>query len=99
MEEMTKYSSSEFAVRPFIELYPKMMAQMLKWAKHDNYHVRRLASEGCRPRLPWMSFEKLKNDPSPIIPILQILKDDSSDYVRKSVANNLNDIGKDHQKF
>jgi 3-methyladenine DNA glycosylase AlkC len=75
----------------------KMMQQMQRWAMHENHHVRRLASEGCRPRLPWaMALTSLKDDPSPIIPILEKLKEDPSQYVRKSVANNINDISKDH---
>jgi len=96
---MTQYSSSEFAIRPFIIKYPeKTMSQMLKWSKHDNFHVRRLASEGCRPRLPWaMAISSFKNNPEPILPILNNLKNDESEYVRRSVANNLNDISKDHQ--
>lgn len=70
---------------------------MLAWSKHEHWEVRRLASEGCRPRLPWsMALSNLKNDPEPIIPILENLKDDSSEIVRKSVANNLNDIAKDN---
>lgn len=95
---LTQYSSSEFAVRPFIEKYPeKMIPQMLDWTHSDNYHVRRLASEGCRPRLPWASaLPKFKHDPTQIIPILECLKDDDQDYVYRSVANNLNDISKDH---
>ncbi|QCR24485.1 DNA alkylation repair protein [Pontibacter sp. SGAir0037] len=94
----TSYSSSEFAVRPFILRYPApMLEQMLQWATHENHHVRRLASEGCRPRLPWaMGLPALKKDPSPVLPILEVLKADPSDYVRRSVANNLNDISKDH---
>lgn len=94
----TRFSSSEFAVRPFIEADSKsMMAQMLKWTSDDNYHVRRLASEGCRPRLPWApALPAFKQDPSPIWPILNALRTDESDYVRRSVANNLNDISKDH---
>lgn len=94
----TQYSSSEFAVRPFIEKDPqRMMAQLLQWASNDNQHVRRLASEGCRPRLPWASaLPAFKQDPSPIWPILDELKCDPEDYVRRSVANNLNDISKDH---
>lgn len=95
---MTQYASAEFAVRPFIERYPdKMMTQMHVWSRSDNEHHRRLASEGCRPRLPWASaLNRFKQDPSPILPILETLKADPSLYVRKSVANNLNDIGKDH---
>lgn len=98
LEHFTQYSSSEFAVRPFIVRNPEgMMKQMLAWAQHDNHHVRRLASEGCRPRLPWaMALPAFKKDPSPIFPILETLKADSSEYVRRSVANNLNDIAKDN---
>ncbi|WP_141431096.1 DNA alkylation repair protein [Bacillus sp. 03113] len=94
----TVSSSSEFAVRSFIEKDPKkMMAIMEDWAKDDNHHVRRLASEGCRPRLPWSPpLNMFKVDPTPILPILSLLKADESEYVRKSVANNLNDISKDH---
>lgn len=97
LSEFTKYSSSEFAVRPFIEKYPEMMTQMLTWADDENEHIRRLASEGCRPRLPWgMALKAFKKDPTPILPILEKLKEDESLYVRKSVANNLNDIIKDN---
>jgi 3-methyladenine DNA glycosylase AlkC len=94
----TQYSSSEFAVRPYIIAYQKMMIkQHLKWAKSNNHHIRRLASEGLRPRLPWaQALPLFKKDPSPILPILQQLKQDESEYVRKSVANCLNDISKDH---
>jgi len=95
---LTRFSSSEFAVRPYLkEDAPRMMAQMLEWAGDENYHVRRLASEGCRPRLPWaMALPAFKKDPSLILPILERLKTDSEEYVRRSVANNLNDISKDH---
>lgn len=98
LEHFTQYSSSEFAVRPFILKYEKrMVKQHLAWAKHKNHHVRRLASEGIRPRLPWaMALPAFKKDPSSILPILELLKQDESEYVRKSVANNLNDISKDH---
>ncbi|WP_135557052.1 DNA alkylation repair protein [Paenibacillus cymbidii] len=94
----TQHSTSEFAVRPFIVRYPEeTMARMLVWAGNDNHHVRRLASEGCRPRLPWgMALKLFQRDPGPVLPILERLKDDPSEYVRKSVANNLNDIAKDH---
>jgi len=96
LEKFTRYWSAEMAVRPFILKHEeRMMAQMLLWAKHENEHVRRLASEGCRPALPWaMALPKFKKDPTPIIPILTQLKADPSMYVRKSVANNLNDISK-----
>ena len=93
---LTKYPSSEFAIRPFLDKNPdKVMAFMLKWADDEDEKVRRFASEGCRPRLPWtIALPKFKNDPSPIIPILEKLKDDDSEFVRRSVANNLNDISK-----
>ncbi len=95
---LTQYSSSEFAVRPFIKKYPdKMMTRMLQWAESDNYHLRRLSSEGCRPRLPWaMALPDFKREPSRILPILEKLADDESEYVRRSVANNINDISKDN---
>lgn len=98
LELFTQYSSSEFAVRPFMIRYEKrMLKQHLQWSRHSNHHVRRLASEGIRPRLPWaMALPRFKEDPSPILPILENLKQDESEYVRKSVANNLNDISKDH---
>lgn len=98
LERYTIYSSSEFAVRPFIIKYEeRMMERMFVWSKHDNEHIRRLASEGCRPQLPWgQALTKYKKDPAPILPILEQLKTDSSLYVRKSVANNLNDISKTH---
>lgn len=94
----TPFSTSEFAVRPFIINHEeRMMAQMSKWAEHDNEHVRRLASEGCRPCLPWgQALTSFKDDPEPVLVILNKLKNDSSLYVRKSVANNLNDISKSH---
>ncbi|MDF9840581.1 MULTISPECIES: hypothetical protein [unclassified Paenibacillus] len=98
LERFTQGSSAEFAVRPFLLRDPKrMMEQMLVWSRHSNEHVRRLASEGCRPRLPWgQALPVFKRDPSPVLPVLEQLKDDPSLYVRKSVANNLNDIAKDH---
>lgn len=98
LERYTSSSSSEFAVRPFIiNQEERMMRQMAAWARHDNEHVRRLASEGCRPRLPWgQALTSFKKDPSPVLGILEQLKADPSLYVRKSVANNLNDISKTH---
>jgi 3-methyladenine DNA glycosylase AlkC len=96
LELFTQHMSAEFAIRPFIVRYPaQTMAQMLAWASHPNADVRRLASEGCRPRLPWgMALPALQADPSPILPILEQLKNDPSEMVRRSVANNLNDITK-----
>ncbi len=98
LEFFTQYMSAEFAVRPFIlQNQARMLAQMLKWSHHESEHVRRLASEGSRPRLPWaMALPALKADPTPILPILENLKTDESETVRRSVANNLNDIAKDH---
>jgi 3-methyladenine DNA glycosylase AlkC len=94
----TRFGSSEFAIRHFLVTdFDRAIAAMRNWAEDENEHVRRLASEGSRPRLPW-SFQ-LKNlvaDPSPTGPILERLKADPSLYVRKSVANHLNDFGKDH---
>lgn len=101
LEFFTIGCSSEFAVRPYIIKYPDlMMKQMLIWAHHPHEHVRRLASEGCRPRLPWaMGLPEFKKNPSPILPILEALKNDPSEFVRRSVANNLNDIAKDHPEL
>jgi len=76
------------------------MAQMRKWSLNENHHLRRLASEGCRPRLPWAPpLRAFISDPTSVIPILEELKKDDSLYVRKSVANHLNDISKDHPKL
>lgn len=95
---LTRFGSSEFAIRHFLVAdFDRTITVMKSWAADENEHVRRLASEGSRPRLPW-SFQ-LKNlvaDPSPTGPIIEALKADPSLYVRKSVANHLNDIGKDH---
>ena len=94
----TKYSSSEFAIRPFIKKDARRaMKFMARLAEDSDPKVRRFASEGCRPRLPWaMALSAFKEDPSPILPVLEKLKDDESEFVRKSVANNLNDISKDN---
>jgi 3-methyladenine DNA glycosylase AlkC len=101
LEEITKLVSAEFAVRPFIVHYPKKaIKKLLEWSKHKDAYVRRLASEGCRPRLPWaMALPAFKKDPWVIIPVLENLKADESEYVRRSVANNLNDIAKDNPQL
>lgn len=101
LEHFTYKCSSEFAIRQFILKYPDAtMKQMQIWACSDNHHVRRLASEGCRPRLPWaIALHEFKKDPKDIISILEKLKDDESEYVRKSVANNINDISKDNPQI
>ena len=94
----TAFGSSEFAVRHFLRLdMPRALNIMQGWSLDENEHVRRLASEGSRPRLPWsFRIEPLMKDPAPVLPILDNLTADSSLYVRKSVANHLNDITKDH---
>ncbi|KIO78791.1 DNA alkylation repair protein [Pedobacter lusitanus] len=101
IEFITQFISCEFSVRPFLVKYrQQMMKQMEQWSLHENYKVRRLASEGSRSRLPWaMAVPGLKKDPSPILPILENLKNDPSEWVRKSVANSLNDISKDHPEI
>jgi len=101
LETFTINSSSEFSIRRFIIKYPQeSMKQMILWAKSDNEHIRRLASEGSRPRLPWaIALPLFKHQPKEILEILEILKDDESAYVRKSVANSLNDISKDNPQI
>lgn len=101
LECFTKYSSSEFAIRQFIlKDTERAMEYMLKWSTSSNEHVRRLSSEGCRPRLPWsMDLPSFKKDPAPVLDLLKNLRADSSLYVRKSVANNLNDIAKDNPEI
>ena len=98
LREMTMRSSSEFAVRPFYRDHPELtLRHTANWAQDDNLHVRRLASEGSRPRLPWgLRLQRFVEDPAPLLPVLTALRDDTSEYVRRSVANNLNDIAKDH---
>ncbi len=90
--------SSEFAIRPFLINHPdRMITEMRDWATDPDHRIRRLASEGCRPRLPWgVALPALKKDPAPILPTLEQLKDDPVESVRRSVANNLNDISKDN---
>jgi len=98
IKEITKRNTGEYAIRTFINKYPeKTLKILLNWSKNKNKHVRRLSSEGVRPRLPWASKLQLFIDnPKPIIPILNSLKNDNSKYVQKSVANCLNDILKDN---
>lgn len=94
----TVFGSAEFAVRPFIVADQERALKTLRqWTKDADEKVRRLASEGSRPRLPWgMRLSTLVRDPSPTLVILEALKDDESLFVRRSVANHLNDITKDH---
>ena len=98
MEEITKFTSGEFSVRPFLIKYgSQMLQQMFAWSKHEHHMVRRLASEGSRPRLPWaIALQEYKKNPADILPILHQLIDDPTEIVRRSVANNLNDIAKDN---
>lgn len=94
-------ASGEFAIRPFLDADPESaMIFMMSCADDENENIRRFASEGCRPRLPWaMALPKFKKDPSLILSVLEKLKDDESEFVRKSVANNLNDISKDNPQI
>lgn len=94
----TRLGSAEFAIRPFIASdQGRTLDQMLKWAADPDPAVRRLATEGCRPRLPWgMRLHALVADPAPILPILERLHEDPDESVRRSVANNLNDVSRDH---
>lgn len=98
MRMVTKLVSCEFAVRPFIaEDQHRSFREIYSWMEDEDENVRRLSSEGCRPRLPWgMQLKSLMEDPKPILPVLNHLRKDPSLYVRKSVANNINDISKDH---
>jgi len=95
---LTPRWSSEFAIRPFIERHPvKTYEQLRQWVGHRDEHVRRLVSEGTRPRLPWAPrLQSLVAEPAPNIELLDALVADESPYVRRSVANHLNDIAKDH---
>jgi 3-methyladenine DNA glycosylase AlkC len=96
--ELTKRATAEFAIRPFIIRYPEQSLALLEtWAHDPNLHVRRLVSEGTRPRLPWApQLKAFIADPTPTLRLLEILKDDPEHYVRQSVANHLKDISKDH---
>ena len=96
--ELTQRFTAEFSIRPFIERYPEAtLTRLQAWARDDSEHVRRLVSEGTRTRLPWAPrLPGFQKDPRPVLALLELLKDDPALYVRRSVANNLNDIGKDH---
>ncbi len=98
LQKLTGLFSAEFAIRPFLIKHPALCQEHFKqWIKHDDEHVRRLVSEGSRPRLPWgIQLKPYVQDPSDNLPWLEALKDDDSLYVRRSVANHLNDISKDH---
>ena len=98
LKQLTKRFSSEFDIRTFLIAEPdKTLAVLEQWSTDKNFHVRRLVSEGSRPRLPWaMKLQQFIDDPSAVINLLEKLKDDDIEYVRRSVANSLNDIAKDH---
>jgi 3-methyladenine DNA glycosylase AlkC len=101
MREITKRHTAEFAIRPFlIHHQDEMLAILHTWAADENPHVRRLVSEGTRPRLPWAGrLHAFIEDPSLTLALLEKLKDDPSEYVRRSVSNHLNDIAKDHPQL
>jgi 3-methyladenine DNA glycosylase AlkC len=96
--EITKRFTAEFSIRAYLEHHEHAtLARLREWASDPNVHVRRLVSEGSRPRLPWAPrLRRFQDDPAPVIDLLEMLKDDPEEYVRRSVANNLNDIAKDH---
>jgi len=98
LHALTQRLTAEFAIRPLIAKHPALVFTTLqRWARDPSPHVRRLVSEGSRPRLPWgLQLKALVADPTPTLPLLAALQDDSSEYVRRSVANHLNDIAKDH---
>jgi 3-methyladenine DNA glycosylase AlkC len=98
LHAITQRFTAEWALRPFIERHRELtFATLTRWLDDPSAHVRRLISEGTRPRLPWgLQLKSLIADPSPSLPLLRALQDDASDYVRRSVANHLNDIAKDH---
>ena len=98
LHALTQRFTAEFSIRPFLEQHPDAtLRQLQAWAHDPSAHVRRLVSEGTRPRLPWAPrLRMFQADPTPVLALLELLKDDPDLYVRRSVANNLNDIGKDH---
>lgn len=98
LHAMTQRWSAEFAIRPLLVRHPgPTWATLEGWAGDPSVHVRRLASEGTRPRLPWgMRLQDAVNDPSRGLALLDRLVDDPSEYVRRSVANHLGDVAKDH---
>ena len=96
--ELTQRFTAEYSIRVFLERYPRQtLARLREWAFDANVHVRRLVTEGTRPRLPWAPrLRAFQDDPRPVLELLELLKDDPELLVRRSVANNLNDIGKDN---
>lgn len=100
IEEITKRNTGEYAIRPYLRKYPKKtMKIMQKWSKSENFHLRRLASEGSRPKLPWSTkLEIFIENPDPVFNILENLIDDDVKFVQKSVANNITDYLKVNNK-
>ena len=98
---LTQRFTAEFSLRPFLQAHTQAtLAHLSQWASDPSAHVRRAVSEATRPRLPWAArLPDFVRDPSPVLPLLARLRDDSSSYVRRSVANHLNDIGKDHPEL
>jgi 3-methyladenine DNA glycosylase AlkC len=98
MHALTRRFTAEFCIRPFLDRHrDAVLPRLREWARDPSPHVRRLVSEGTRPRLPWASrLREFQRDPSLALPLLEMLRDDPHPYVRRSVANHLNDIGKDH---
>lgn len=88
-------------MRPFLIKWPqRTLARLQEWTRDADPHVRRLCTEGARPRLPWaMRIPAFVKDPRPTLPILETLKDDPDEYVRRSVANHIGDIAKDHPEL
>ncbi|MFC4304348.1 DNA alkylation repair protein [Cohnella boryungensis] len=101
MYEITKRYTSEYAIRPYLEVHLEdTIDQLRQWSRDANPHVRRLVSEGTRPRLPWAKrIHVIKGDPANNLALLERLWDDPSFYVRKSVANHLNDLTKDYKEI
>jgi len=99
--ELTRRFSAEFSMRPFLIKWPeRTLARLMEWTRDPDPHVRRLCSEGARPRLPWaLRIPAFVKDPRPVLPILEALKDDNDLYVRRSVANHIGDIAKDHPQL
>jgi len=95
---LTQLFTAEYSIRAFLEKHPEAtLVRLRQWASDPSPHVRRLVSEGTRPRLPWAPrLRAFQKEPRPVLELLELLKDDPELYVRRSVANNLNDIGKDH---
>ncbi|HOA93768.1 MAG TPA: DNA alkylation repair protein [Quisquiliibacterium sp.] len=99
--DLTRRFTAEFSIRAYLERHPKAtLAVLERWVDDPDVHVRRLVSEGTRPRLPWAArLPAFQRDPRPVLALLERLRDDPEPYVRRSVANNLNDIGKDHPQL